>query len=82
MRLKLVIKIILTRTLEPIVINDGMDTKKCNQDLPRASMKGEDLTLNYDTSKVAMMDPCHNSVGSILWQRNKDNEVQKVEVES
>jgi hypothetical protein len=74
-RLKLIIRIRLTRTLEPIVINDGMDAKKCNQDLPRESMKGEALPLNYDTYKEIMMVPCHHLVGSILWQSNKDNEL-------
>jgi hypothetical protein len=82
MRLKLIIRIRLTRAPEPIVINGGMETKKCNQDLSRESMQGEALPLNYDTSKVAMMVLCRNSVGSILWKRNKYNEVQKVELES
>jgi hypothetical protein len=56
--------------------------QKCKKDLARVSMKGKALPWNYDTSKATKMVFFCNLVGSILWQSDKDNEIQKVEVES
>jgi hypothetical protein len=40
------------------------------------------VSPNNDTSKTTKMVLCHTSVGSVLWKREKDNEMQKVELES
>jgi hypothetical protein len=44
--------------------------------------KGRLYHLITTLLKQAMKVLCHTSVGSILWKRGKDNEMQKVEVKS
>jgi hypothetical protein len=40
------------------------------------------MSPNNDTSETTKMVLCHTSVGLVLWKREKDNEMQKVELES
>jgi hypothetical protein len=68
----------LTRTPKPIVKTDSMDAKMQQRIYLGHPCRGRLYHLITTLLKQVKKVLCRTSVGSILWKRGKDNEMQKV----